>query len=320
MCSRVPALIRLAPDLHERVWGGTRLGEGPHPIGESWVAGPANRIVGGPCAGATLAEVAGGAPADLLGTSVAERYGGRVPVLVKLLDASDWLSLQVHPDDDEAKAMVGPDAFGKTEAWYVLDARPGATVLAGVRPGTTREDLVAAIRAGSIRDLAVTVEVRPGDSLVVPAGLLHAVGPGVFLYELQQASDTTYRIWDWDRRSSPARRLHLDESIAVLRPDPPPPPRSRPAISGTGTAELVRCSQFALELVQVADTPFSDDTRERSFVVLTVVAGALTVRKGEQSVELRRHETVWIAGAAGPFVIEATAGPATLLRASVPPA
>src|SRR3712207_1184169 len=141
-------LFLLEAQYRERVWGGQRLKPHDPPYGEAWVAFEESRVVGGRHAGRTVGELAAEYGASLLGNAVAEAYGPRFPLLVKLLDCADWLSVQVHPNDEQARRLVGPREFGKTEAWHFLEAEPGASIYAGVKPGTTRGALEEAIRAG----------------------------------------------------------------------------------------------------------------------------------------------------------------------------
>ena len=178
-------LYPLEPQYRERVWGGQRLKAADPPVGEAWVAFEESRVRAGAQAGRTVAELAGAHGARFLGREVAEAYGPRFPLLVKLLDCADWLSVQVHPNDEQAERLVGAGEFGKTEAWHFIEAEPGATIYAGVKPGTTREALVEAIRQGRVLDVAQRVEARAGETVYIPAGTLHSLGPGLLLYEVQ---------------------------------------------------------------------------------------------------------------------------------------
>ncbi len=146
-------------------------------------------------------------PPKSSGRPVFESEGAVFPLLIKLLDPADWLSIQVHPDDALAREIEGEGFRGKTEAWYVLDAEPGAELIAGVRTGTAAGDVHAAIRNGSLDTMLERHSVRAGDSLLVEAGLIHALGPGIFIYEVQQNSDLTYRVSDWGRPASSGRAL-----------------------------------------------------------------------------------------------------------------
>ena len=313
-------LIALEPQYHERVWGGQRLRAANPPIGEDWVAYGPSRIADGQFAGLTLDELAVRYGPTLLGTAVAGRFGTRFPLLIKLLDCAEWLSVQVHPNDDQARRMVGPGEFGKTEAWYFLSAEAGAQIMSGVKPGVGRNQLAAAIREGRVREVANLLAVQDGDAILIPAGTLHALGPGLLLYEIQQASDTTYRVYDWDRPASDGRKLHVEESIEVSLPVGPAELK-HPRVSGeTGVADAIECPYFDLDIVGVSPDggPLAADTGGRSFHVLTVIEGTAEVRCGAERIGLGRLETALVAGSAGEYEVHPNGGPATLLRAAVP--
>jgi mannose-6-phosphate isomerase len=312
-------LLNLEPQYRERVWGGQRLHPAEPPIGEEWVAYGPTRVASGPQSGRTLDELVLRAGPDLLGTAVATRYGSRFPILVKLLDCADWLSVQVHPNDAQARTMVGPGEFGKTEAWYFVETSPDARILAGVKPGVGPAELAEAIRNGTVLEVIGEVPVHAGEAILIPAGTLHALGPGLLVYEIQQASDTTYRVYDWDRPQSAGRRLHIEESVAVTQPvgaenvnRPNPEPAS-------GTAAVVASEYFQVDLVRIPKgVPRADDTSGLTFHALTVIDGAVELTSGDEAARLDRLETGIVAGAAGQYRIRAIDGPATLLRASVP--
>ncbi len=207
----------LAPVFSPRPWGrpdlsrwysAQQLPAGPEPIGEAWLTGPACIAADGPAAGLALREIAAAYPEELLGEWRAE---AEFPLLLKLLFPDEKLSVQVHPDDQQAKAMGQPR--GKTECWYVVDAEPGAEVACGLRAGVAPQQMRTAAADGSMESLLHMVPVAPGDMVFVDAGTVHAIGPGVTLLETQQTSDTTYRLYDYGR----PRELHLEEGIAVSR-------------------------------------------------------------------------------------------------------
>ena len=313
-------LLPLEPQPRERVWGGQRLHAAEPPIGEEWIAYGPSRVANGQFAGLTLDELAAKYGADLLGTGVSSRFGVRFPLLIKLLDCADWLSVQVHPDDDQAGRMVGPGEFGKTEAWYFINAGAGAQIIAGVKPGVTRGELVEAIRGGRILEVAEILDVHDDEALLVPAGTLHALGPGLLLYEIQQASDTTYRVFDWDRPSSAGRELHIEESIEVTRLVGPGELRTPRVPGDAGTSTVADCEYFELNLVRVAPGvhPLAADTTGRSFHLITVIGGAAEIACKSERLCLGRFETALVAGSAGSYEIRATDGQAVLLSASVP--
>jgi mannose-6-phosphate isomerase len=311
-------LFPLVPQFRERVWGGQRLKASRPPIGEAWIAFEKSRVRAGTEEGRTVGELTESYGADFLGAEAAKRFNSRFPLLIKLLDCADWLSVQVHPDDEQARRLVGPEESGKTEAWHLLDVDSGATIIAGVKPGTTQTDLEAAIREGRILDIARRIEVREGETYLLPAGTLHSLGPGLLLYEVQQASDTTFRVYDWDRPAENGRRLHIEESIIVTNPQGVAPLTPAPLLQGTSLAEVVSCLHFELALLQIADAPFSGDTRGRAFELLTVIEGAVNVSCEHESVRIGCHETMLVAGGAGKYEIDSTGEMARVLRATVP--
>jgi len=217
--------LQFRPLYQERVWGGRRLAEvwgrplaEGRPIGESWElvdrADAESVVAGGPLAGMTLGD---------LWTERRELFGARAaagpprfPLLVKLLDCREVLSVQVHPPASLA-ALIGGEP--KTEAWVVLDAAPGAHLLVGLRPDTTRADFEACVRGGGdVARLLHRVDVRPGDAILIPSGRVHAIGPGNLILEIQQNADTTYRVFDFNRPGLDGRPrdLHLDQSLASI--------------------------------------------------------------------------------------------------------
>ena len=322
----MPTILRPVPDLRERVWGGRRLGSPRgQPIGEAWIAGPSNVIADGPEAGRTLAEIAARDGAAFVGRNAGERTGDRFPLLVKLLDPVAWLSVQVHPDDASAVQLEGRDAVGKEEAWYVLDATPDAELLVGARPDIHEADVRAAIASGSgsLAPLLAHHRVRAGDAFPVPAGTLHAVGPGVFLYELQQPSDLTYRCDDWGRPATPARPLHIRQALVSVRPASRPRPRHAPKVD---RATLVACEHFVLErLIVGPDRPAVLDPDGASIHVLTAIDRPVRLQPvadgnagtDSEQIVLGGLEAVVVSAASGPYEIDAPVL-ASVLLARVP--
>ena len=198
------APFELKPWFSERVWGKSDLRPWYEEtgttelVGEAWLTGPQCLVESGPFKGQTLA-------------SVGEKLGGEFPLLVKILFPADKLSVQVHPDDAQAKAMG--ETRGKTECWYVLEAEPGATVALGLKAGVGAKEIAASVESGTMELLLEHVPVSVGDMLFVDAGTVHAIGPGVVLLETQQTSDVTYRLYDYGR----PRELHLEKGLAVMK-------------------------------------------------------------------------------------------------------
>ncbi len=281
--------FRVQPELNERVWGGVRLGpRRTLPIGESWLAGPGIRVSDGPHAGSTLDDLAMALGPDLVGTRAPGQ--GRFPLLIKLLDPADWLSVQVHPDDDTARRLEGPHAVGKTEAWYIVEADAGASILLGARPDVPANAIRDAIRTGGLTALLQRRTVAAGQTYLVPSGTLHAVGPGALIYEIQQPSDLTYRVDDWGRPATQARPLHTEQALASVAPErrPFPVPAAEPA-SPSGV--LVACAHFVLEHRDpTSAVPLDGDPAGTSVHVLTVVTGTAVIEGNGWREPLGRFE------------------------------
>ncbi len=311
-------LFLLEPQYRERVWGGQRLKAADPPVGEAWVAFEESRVREGEHAGRTVAELSTEYGAQFLGREVFETYGSRFPLLVKLLDCADWLSVQVHPDDEQAARLVGEGEFGKTEAWHFIEVEPGATIYAGIKPGTGEEELEAAIRGGRVLEVAERLEVSAGQTVYIPAGTLHALGPGLLLYEVQQSSDTTYRVYDWDRPASAGRKLHVEESVAVTDPRKGAVVRPAPELRGTAAAAALVCPHFELEVVRLGREALDADTAGATFHILTVTEGGAELSCDGETVRLAQYETALVAGGAGAYRVRAETGGARLLGAAVP--
>lgn len=293
--------MRTVPDLRRRVWGGRRLTPpGEPPVGEAWLAGGGSVVADGPFAGWTLDALAAAHGARL--TGVAATRPDRFPLLVKLLDPADWLSVQVHPDDATARELEGPDAVGKTEAWYVIEAEAGGEILLGVRPSVTPGAVRAAIAEGGLPDLLVRRPVVAGEAYLVPAGTLHAVGPGPLIYEIQQASDITYRCDDWGRPATAERPLHTAQSLACVQPSPwTVGVRS----IGVDAGPLVESDCFVLEALRPGvGRPLRRDTAHASAHVLTAVSGRVTVRADGWSEALEPFATLVVPAEAGAYAVE----------------
>lgn len=206
--------LLLIPSFDERPWGVRDLRPiytkvVKDPIGESWLTWDMNVVANGPLSGRTLGEVAQQYRRDLVGTIAP--HEDRFPLLVKFLFTGDKLSVQVHPDNEAAHRVGEP--FGKTECWYVLDAKPGAQVALGLKPGTSVEDFRQAISTVKAEGLLNWTGVQRGDMLYVAAGTVHTIGGGLTLLETQQSSDVTYRLYDYGR----PRELHVDQGLAAIK-------------------------------------------------------------------------------------------------------
>lgn len=304
--------LRMAPDLRVRPWAGSRLAPASEHIGEAWLAGPASRVLDGPAAGRTLDELAAAMGVDLVGTRGLVHGRGGFPVLVKLIDADEWLSVQVHPDDAQALAIEGEPGIGKSESWLVLDAGADAAILLGPAPDATPDTVLAALGTDALPDVLARVEVAPGDRIGVPAGTLHAIGPGVFVYEIQQPCDITYRAWDWGRTD---RTVHTEQSRAVTDPTA----RGTYHRSQHGEhAGVVASSPFfrALQVV-LGGSRTGASTDGRSPHVVTIVDGVVELATAAGTLRLSPYDTVVLPAALGEYHLDA-AGFARAVVATVP--
>lgn len=290
-------LLQLVPEYRDYVWGGQRLRPGTL-TAEAWVVYENDRIVNGPLAGKTLGEAAQEVGVALLGENPLRRTGTRFPVLIKLLDCNEWLSVQVHPNDEQAVQMEGPDQFGKTEAWYILEAQDGAQLVAGVRVGTTAEALAQSMRDGTIADHVEYHTIHTGNTIFMPAGTLHALGPGSLVYEVQETSDLTYRIYDWGRPQRAGRLLHIEQSIAVTNPQATGQVQPPVDLQATDQKQLVQCPYFTLEILAAQTVPLDLDTRGQSFHAITLIEGQGAIECGGERVTLNQFETVLVAASA----------------------
>lgn len=229
--------------------------------------------------GRTLAEWMAAEPQALLGRGVAATREGRFPLLIKFIDAREALSVQVHPDDTMAAAAGD---CGKNEAWVVLDAGADARIIRGVRAGTTREEFAAVAHTAAVEPLLASFRPSPGDAVRVPPGVVHAIGPDVVLYEIQQNSDITYRLYDWGR----PRELHIEAGLRAARFDLPQETTVVPSPAGPGCESLFANEHFALHRLEVAE-PITVPT-EDTYKIATVVRGRGTLgwRSGGQDLPL----------------------------------
>lgn len=279
--------LLLEPQYDRKIWGGRRLETvlgkalpGSGPIGESLESGDDARVVNDRLAGRTLGDLVENEGHGLLGTRGLEASGsfGDFPLLVKFIDAADVLSLQVHPDDDGACSF---GKRGKTEAWHVVAAEPGSSLITGISRSASAADVRASIGNGSFERLLRRCTVSGGESLLVPAGTMHAIGEGVLLYEVQQNCDITFRLYDWGRvdHHGKPRELHLDQALEALRPDRHAVP-VQPLELDDWREVLVACRYFALERWRVTGTQPVDGAGGTTFRLLSCIAGRVRIVGG----------------------------------------
>jgi mannose-6-phosphate isomerase len=317
--------LALERRLESRIWGGNTLGpwlglpDAPPNLAESWQVYEHNRVAGGPHAGRTLADLVGEYGAALVGTHSFERFGADFPLLAKFIDAADHLSVQVHPDDAYAHNVEAATGFhGKTEAWYILRAEPGADLIHGLARTSSRDELSAALANGSLLGLLRRVPARAGNTIFVPAGTIHAINAGIMLFEIQQKSDLTYRVYDYDRRDAQGRprELHIERALDVTSYDASPPAVVAPRPIDSVRTLLVECPYFIMERWQLA-APLAAAADPASFEILTAIDGGGELAWANGSRRLARGESIVLPASLGAYRLTPTPS-TTLLRCCLP--
>lgn len=316
-------ILKLRPCGKDYLWGGTRLRENfgkkidMTPLAETWECSvhPDGQsvVTNGIFKSWTLADVLKQHP-GYLGTKV---KNGELPVLVKFIDAQENLSVQVHPDDDYAQAHEGDN--GKTEMWYVIDAEEGASLIYGFRHKVTEKILREAVKTGTLDKHLQKVKVHKGDTYFVPAGTVHGIGAGILIAEIQENSNVTYRVYDYDRvdKNGKKRKLHFDKAVQVMNMDVAPDVKQNPRIikyyPGCSRELLCRSKYFEVERIQ-ATKGFSFSVREESFQVLMCLDGhgqVETVDAVQGPVQFSKGETMFLPAGIGRCVV---VGDTTVLK------
>jgi mannose-6-phosphate isomerase len=319
--------LLLNPRLDPKPWGGRGLARfgfdlpAEAQIGEAVVTASEAVVADGPLAGATMGDLVAADPIRMLGREGMAATGGRslFPLLVKILDAAQTLSLQVHPDDAAAPA----GSLGKTEAWHVLATSPGARLVAGLTRGTTAEAFAEGCRNGRGGLHARWLAARKGATFLIPAGAVHALGAGCLVYEVQQPSDVTYRLDDWGRvdASGCPRELHVEQALSVVavheRPSASLPSRLPSAVGRRRL--LTACRYFALERIDLNAGEGLAFVAPDSPQVFTCLRGEIVAATANGEQRLPPGATAVVAAAGGPcFLVAASAG--AVLRTWIPAA
>ena len=298
--------LRFEPSFRQYIWGGRRLASVLNkPIGdgddfaESWEVvdhGEDQSVVSaGPLAGKTLSELVRSNGEELFGQHHPQ---SQFPLLFKFLDANRNLSVQVHPDD-AAGAKLDPPDLGKTEAWVIVDAEPGSVIYAGLKRGFDRAALEREVRRGTTELCLHKIEPQIGDCIFIPAGTVHAIGAGLVVAEIQQASDTTFRLFDWNRvgADGKSRPLHIEESLDVIDYESGPVSPQIPQKIGSDVERLVECDKFTLDRWQL-DSERSLGGDER-FHIVAVLEGSVTLSDDPTDEPLVKGQTALLPSAAG---------------------
>ena len=303
--------LKLQPSFHVKVWGGNKLSALLHkqlptdePYGEAWELHDNCVVANGTLAGKSLGELTKIYGKGLVGdgNDVADGF----PLLAKFIDADQWLSVQVHPDDRQAQELED-EPRGKTEAWVIIDAEPNARLVIGFKPGITRATVEQAIRRNLLESHLVYVQVRAGDVLYIPANTVHALGPGLLIYEIQQASDTTYRLYDWGRMGldGKPRQLHIEKGLQVSNL------KSLPQVKRPSDDLIIDGDYFQTWRHHLRSDALQLES-ESGFQALTCIDGALRVGvEGAEAIDLTIGETCLVPASLPIFTIH---GLGTVLR------
>ncbi|MGA2407042.1 MAG: type I phosphomannose isomerase catalytic subunit [Bacteroidales bacterium] len=289
--------------LKEKVWGGNALvsrynkkSKGSLHIGESWeisaIVGDQSVISNGFLAGNNIEELIEVYMGDITGDLIFEKFGNEFPLLIKFIEAQEDLSIQVHPDNDLAKKRH--QAYGKTEMWYILESKKGSKIYTGFRDGVTKAIYEEALRDGNIADLMNVETVDAGDTFFTPAGRVHAIGAGIVLVEIQQTSDITYRIFDWNRKSSGTekRELHLDLALDAIDFTATGKNKIRRKPELNKTENLVSCEFFNTNIIIFNKAINKEYYFNDSFVVYICIDGEFLICWDDNSEKVTKGETV----------------------------
>lgn len=296
-------VLKLRPATKDYLWGGSRLREefglqGPAegPMAEGWMLschpdGP-SVIENGPYAGKTLAEYIASEGRGVLGSFglLFEDF----PILIKLIDAKENLSIQVHPSNKYA--MEHEHQYGKTEMWYVLDAQPDAYLYYGFQQEISEQEMKQRIKDNTLTQVLNAVPVKKGDVFFIPSGTLHAICKGILIAEVQQNSNVTYRIYDYGRLGADhkPRQLHIQQAEAVTR-------RVPPKMDYNFGGHLARCEYFTTDCLS---GDFTDDCDDESFTSLIVLEGSGTIRCGEETLPIQKGDSLFLPAESGIYRVE----------------
>jgi len=299
--------LKFTPILKERLWGGTKLKDVLQKniesdiTGESWelsgVQGDISKVSEGTLSGTSLHTLINDRGEELLGKSVAKRFGNDFPILIKFIDAKQDLSIQLHPNDQLAKERH--NSFGKTEMWYVMDANPGAKLIVGFNKDVEKEEYVKSLENETLLDLINYEEVSEGDTFFINTGKIHAIGAGVLLAEIQQTSDITYRVFDFNRRDKEGNLRELHTDLAMDAIDYTKKNDFKVNYSNTKNLvnEMVDCPYFKTNFLELTKDLNQDVGSRDSFTIYMCVGGEAQITNDWGVASVTKGETALIAAA-----------------------
>ncbi len=296
--------LKFSPIFKHKIWGGEKLKnllnkevQGDD-IGESWeISGVQDNISivsNGFLAGNNLEELIEVYMGDLVGDAIYDKFGLEFPLLIKFIDANDILSLQVHPNDEMAKKQH--HSYGKTEMWYILQAEKEAELTIGFNKPITKEEYITELENGNLERILNKEKVTKGDAVFIPAGNVHSIGAGILLAEIQQTSDITYRIFDWNRVDSLGNKRELHRELALQAIDFSKHTESMIAYQSipNGSAELAKCEYFTVNLLELTTEKKQDYSNLDSFVIYMCIEGEAELQTEDTTTPITKGETVLI--------------------------
>ncbi|MEZ4811729.1 MAG: type I phosphomannose isomerase catalytic subunit [Allomuricauda sp.] len=296
--------LKFKPILKERLWGGTKLNDVlGKPIesditGESWelsgVDGDISEVSNGPLKGISLRTLIEEEGEKLLGKSVVERFGNDFPILIKFIDAKQDLSIQLHPNDELAKKRH--NSFGKTEMWYIMDADPGAKLIVGFNKNVKKEEYAKSLEDNTLLGLLNYEEVTEGDTFFINTGKIHAIGAGVLLAEIQQTSDITYRVFDFNRKDKNGnlRELHTELALDAIDYTLKNDFKVDYSDAKDRINIMVNCPYFKTNFMALTQDRHLDISKRDSFTIFMCVAGEATITNDWGSTSVKKGETVLV--------------------------
>jgi mannose-6-phosphate isomerase len=294
--------IKFHPIYKEKIWGGSKLKsqlnkhDAPENCGESWeisaVPGSVSVVKNGFLEGNSLQDILEIYMGDLIGPDIFELFGENFPLLIKFIDANDDLSVQVHPDDEVAAKKH--QSFGKTEAWYVIDAEKDARLISGFNKPLGKSEFVARMNNNDILPVLNRVPAKSADLFFIPAGRVHATGKGILFAEIQQNSDVTYRIYDWDRMGvdGKPRQLHVQEALEVIDFSEVKQAETPYELEINSPSRMLRTDYFIMNMIHIDKKITKSYVDCQSFVVYMCVDGKAEIRSDNASETIEKGETI----------------------------
>ena len=313
---KINQFLKFEPILKEKIWGGEKLmhvlskTSNKKNIGESWeisdVENDTSIVSNGLLKGQTLQQLAANFTVDLLGNKVFKQFGKKFPLLIKFIDAKEALSIQLHPDDALAKKRH--NSFGKTEMWYVMQADEKASLIVGFQKESNQKEYLKHLENKSLLEILNVDAVSKGDVYFIKPGRVHAIGAGVLLAEIQQTSDITYRIYDWDRQNPDGtfRELHTSQAIDAIDYSAEKSYKTTYQKEENTTSEIISCPYFTTNILPISETKKINHSEKDSFVIYMCVKGKVTFSYDNQHETLKYGDTILVAACIKEFVISTT--------------